>query len=233
MALLDQLNSTTAPQALGAGATFQGAWRDLTDYEELTVLITGDSGAPGTLYIELSIDKSTVDKTREIPVADIATFDPAFGDVNSNFARVRYVNGATPLTIFQCQTMLHEKKTIGPAGTEDKPSVITVGTNYRVDSFAGVGVSPPVDVSDKPVRSFSIQVAGVGGTPTAWSVELQTSLDGVNYSEIMTHDNLTYVSGEVLHSGANLAPTLYFRAEVKTLTLAPATSLTVGIIGLQ
>jgi hypothetical protein len=181
----------------------------------------------------MSIDKGTVDKTRVIPVTDIATFDPAYGDVASNFFRIRYVNGTTPLTDFQVQTMLHEKKTIGPAGTEDKPSVVTVGPNHNVTNFVGVGVGPAVDVSDRPVRSYSIQVSGVGGSLTDWSVELQTSLDGINFSEIMTHDNISYLDGDVLHSGANIAPALYFRAEVKSLTLGAATSVNVGILGLQ
>lgn len=233
MALLDQLNSTTAPIALGVGEAFTGSYRDLTDHGEFTVLVTASLAVEGILFFDFSMDKIGVDKIRTIPVENISTFLAAYGDVNSRFVRIRYVNGATPLTDFKCQTMLHEKKTIGPAGTEDKPSVITVGTNFRIDPFTGVGVGPVIDVSDRPVRSFSLQVSEFGGAVTDWSVEIQTSLDGINFSEIMTHDDLSLVIGDVLHSGANLAPALFFRAEVKSLTLGAATGINVGIIGLQ
>lgn len=111
MSYFDQHNSTTGPQALAAGATFTGSWRDLDEFAEFTILLAGDSGAPGTLYIELSINRVDVIKTRTITVADISDFPAAFDDVSSHYMRVRYVNGATPLTVFQCQTLLHPKKT--------------------------------------------------------------------------------------------------------------------------
>ena len=160
MAFLDAFNSTVSPQTLGAGATYTGAWRDLTDYEEFTVFLTGDSGASGTLYIDLSVDKSTTDKTRTITVTDILTFPAAFDDVTSNFMRVRYTNGATPLAIFQCQTMLHEKKSIDQTNRNsiDTPFFITaklVPQDYDYIGYSYTGSN---------ITTITYKLGGSGGT---------------------------------------------------------------------
>lgn len=76
---------------------------------------------------------------------------------------------------------------------------------------------------------YAIQVKGVGGTPTTWSVTLEGSLDGVNFTTILTHANAD-TDGTVKWDGGG-KPCLYIRANVGTLTLAPASSINTLIVG--
>jgi len=114
---------------------------------------------------------------------------------------------------------------IAQAGTAPNISV-------NLPEITGTGPSDITDVSSEPMSSFTMQVIGVGGTPTLWAVTLEGSLDGVNFSEIMVHTTLLG-DGENLYSGTTLFPVNYFRINVTQLTLGPATSITVNILGTQ
>ena len=101
--------------------------------------------------------------------------------------------------------------------------------------YAGIvatGPSAVTDVSANPMSSFTLQVTGVGGVATLWSVTIEGSLDGTTFSEIITHTS-QLGDGENLYSGTTLFPVNYFRINVTALTLGPATSISANVLGTQ
>src|SRR3990172_7736814 len=114
---------------------------------------------------------------------------------------------------------------------------------YKVRTFASnsstdfelvttTGPSAVIDISDSPMVTWTIQVKGVAVPATAWSVALEGSVDGVNFSEILKHTTLIGDSIN-LFSGTTLFLAKYYRINVISLTLGAATSLTVNVIGKQ
>lgn len=87
------------------------------------------------------------------------------------------------------------------------------------------------DVSFQGMSKFALQVKGNGAVPTNWSVSLQTSLNGSDFSTVLVHDKANNGDGGVV-SLPVLSPTLYFRYVVDSLTLGGATSITVTAVGL-
>lgn len=102
----------------------------------------------------------------------------------------------------------------------------------RSDTFTGTGNGTAVDVTAKPCKSFGVQVKGTGAAPTSWTVVLEASLDGTNYTTILTHTNTSLSDGAVLWSGAAVSPALYFRSRCSALLLGSATNIAVTIIGM-
>lgn len=77
-----------------------------------------------------------------------------------------------------------------------------------------------------PFATYAISVKGTGAAPTSWTVLLEGSLDGVNWTTILTH-NAT--DGSILWDTAG-KPTVFVRANVTALTLGPATDITVVVV---
>lgn len=96
----------------------------------------------------------------------------------------------------------------------------------------GTGNSPSINAYGGPVSEFAIQVKGVGAAATAWNVVLEGSLNGVQYTTILTHTNASG-DGATLYSGAALSPSLFIRSRVVSLTLGTATAITVSILGMN
>lgn len=110
-------NSTVA--TLSGGATFTGSWVEILEFVHVSVLLKADvpSAASG-VKIEWSADGSTVHAD------DLFTHAGTHGDqwtfgITSRYARVRYINGASPQSSFVLQTILHR--------TPSKPS------SHRID----------------------------------------------------------------------------------------------------
>lgn len=104
---VDAANSSTA--ALTASATFTGSFVDISVYDGVSVLVDGTSGgtAPGTLKMQFSHDGSTVHRSIDISVGDVAQTPPRTLGTVAQFFRVIYVNGGTAQTTFDLQTMFH------------------------------------------------------------------------------------------------------------------------------
>lgn len=79
---------------------------------------------------------------------------------------------------------------------------------------------------------YTIQVKGVGAGATAWTVALEGSNDGVNWSSIISHGTAD-VDGTVKNSGATPIGTLWVRVNVSALTLGSATGITISVFGVQ
>lgn len=100
----------------------------------------------------------------------------------------------------------------------------------RSDTYTIAANGTAVDRSTSPLKNFSISVKGTGAVPTAWNVRLEISLDGVNFTTLITHteadlDGATKVSAN--------AATLYFRSRLASVTLGTATNIIVQIVGMN
>lgn len=114
------------------------------------------------------------------------------------------------------------------------PSLTTVSTpNFatRQDTFTTTGSGVTINKSAAPVSKFGLQVKGTGAAATLWSVNLEGSLDGVNFSTVLSHVTATG-DGSVMWIGSLEAPLLYFRSNVTALTLGSATNIVVTILGI-
>ena len=106
-------------------------------------------------------------------------------------------------------------------------------TSPQVDSFVAIGIGNVYERADKNIfKRYSIQVAGDAVAATAWSVDLEGSLNGVNFDTILTHTTGTG-DGKVMYSGAEVYPAKYIRSNLASLTLGSATKLKVYILGSQ
>lgn len=110
--VISTLNSTTA--ALSAGATFTGVGEDIRRYQEISLNLAGaPSVAPGTLYFEFSPDYGDCANATNWDVSVPIVLDGPNSLVPQPLRnvlpcfRVKYVNGATPLTALRLTSTLH------------------------------------------------------------------------------------------------------------------------------
>lgn len=99
-------------------------------------------------------------------------------------------------------------------------------------SFTANGDGTTADLRGRPLNNFGVQVTGTGAAATAWTVSLQGSIDGVNFTEILAHGTAD-TNGKVKWTGANLFPVMYVKPVLSGLTLAPATALVVHFVGMS
>lgn len=107
---------------------------------------------------------------------------------------------------------------------------INPGAGLLSETFDATGTSDPEDVSLSPKDFFTLQVSGVAASADAWTVHLQTSLDGVKYGTILTHSNTTDADGGTVSNPTPQAAR-YFRVNVAALTLGSASDITVTVVG--
>ena len=105
-------------------------------------------------------------------------------------------------------------------------------TGQTFPGIVGTGILAPVDISASPMVTWTLQVTGVPGTATTWTIALEGSVDGVAYSEILKHTTLTG-NGVPLFSGTTLFLANYYRINVIALSLGVATSVSVTVVGKQ
>jgi len=149
----------------------------------------------------------------------------ALGTANSTLADIDSNTDGLESALSDILTELQQK-------LEPGDEIVTAPSHEtRSDTFT-VPASGVAITLDKALKSYSIQVKGTGGEPTNWTVELQGSLDGVNYAKILEHKKSTG-DGEVLFSGAVLSPSLYFKSQCTSLTLGPASDIVVTILGME
>ena len=118
-------------------------------------------------------------------------------------------------------------------GTPGNPPVqVALSPTLTTEVYTGITPGIIQDVSAFPHKYFTLQVVGGGAAATAWTVKIEGSLDGVNFSEIAQHTEADG-NGAVLWAGANIAASAYFRTNVTALTLGAATDITVYALGIQ
>jgi hypothetical protein len=104
--VVSELNTVSG--TLAAAASFVGAFEDIRRYAETTVNLYGTPAiAPGILFFEYSPDGINVDISVPYSLSGPRSFVPLPLRTVLPFFRVRYVNGATPLTEFRLTTVFH------------------------------------------------------------------------------------------------------------------------------
>lgn len=108
---IDNGNTTTTP--LGIGATFTGAWVDVSQYQEISVIICADQdSATDGLVFEWSHNGSDVCDTDVFDVyANVGT--PYTPNPAARYYRITYTNGAVAQTYFLIESILRTKTTGG------------------------------------------------------------------------------------------------------------------------
>ena len=106
---------------------------------------------------------------------------------------------------------------------------VILPASFYTHVFATAVDGATQDITTSPKKSFSIQVIAVGGVITAWTVNVQVSLDGTTFTTILSHGT---ADGDSVtkFTGASMYPARYFKANVTTLTLDTATGATVNIL---
>jgi len=89
---------------------------------------------------------------------------------------------------------------------------------------SGDVVSAP---GDEVFSKFAVQVKGVGGAATAWTVVVEGSIDGVNFTTLATHNT---ASGDGVLVMVVDKPCTHWRVTLSGLTLAPASALNVNVV---
>lgn len=99
----------------------------------------------------------------------------------------------------------------------------------RQDTFVAAGNGTIISVATSPVKYYAIQVKQTG-VVTSWDVRLEGSLDGVNFTTILTHTKVIG-DGEVVYIGALTASNLYFRSRCNAIVLGGGANIVVTILG--
>ena len=106
------------------------------------------------------------------------------------------------------------------------------GQRSQAHTFIAAGNGTAVDASRHGCKSFGLQVKGTGATATSWTVVLEGSMDGTNYSTILTHTNTADSDGAAVWTGPNFAPVLHFRARCSAVVLGSATNIVATVVGM-
>jgi len=142
---------------------------------------------------------------------------------------------STLATVFE-QTQAYAKLGFIEQNTEDSLTQLELinsinGFSLRSDTFTATGNGTTVDCSLNPRSEFSLVVKALGAV-TSWTVILEGSLDGTNFTPILTSSGiLSAVDGLLITVGSNRYPVLYFRNRLSALTIGAGTSVTATILG--
>lgn len=201
-------NSTTTP--LGGGASFTGAFEDVADFSTITILVRSShaSAANGVVF-EFSIDGITVDDSEAYTAIpnDGKQYSVA---VVARFFRVRYVNGATPQTIFRLQSIFH--------------SVVVKSSSHRIaDTIVGeddaevvkatlTGLSPDTLYRNVPVDNLGVFNQSLVPAPVIQVANGQIFLSSsstapvfrTTYTEQTTNAQRSVVSSSPLDTSAGI-----------------------------
>ena len=79
-----------------------------------------------------------------------------------------------------------------------------------------------------PVTEWALQVSGTGAAPTAWTVNLEISLDGVTFQRVIQHTT-TDLNGAVKFATGFAA--LHAQIYVASLQLGTATDIVITALG--
>ena len=132
-------NSTAA--LLTGGATFTGAWEDVTNYTTVSSAVLGSLATDGTLYFDVSTDGGTTFASIPSVIGDATFAVPRILNVVEQYVRIRYVNGTTAQTgTFSIQTKYSNGQPISLLASMD--GLIKDETPTQVVRAVGTGKTP-------------------------------------------------------------------------------------------
>lgn len=91
-----------------------------------------------------------------------------------------------------------------------------IGPWNRTDTYTGAGSTAISFIY--PQKFYSLQVVAGTGTPTAWEVVLELSLDNVTFTEVLRHSNTVETLGQTKWND-NPRPALFGRTRVISVTI--------------
>lgn len=105
----------------------------------------------------------------------------------------------------------------------------------RSDTFTAAANGTAIDLgAGTAYKSFALQVVQTG-TVTSWTVVLEGSLDGTNFSTILTHTNAAPGSGGIVPLTTAAAftpfPVRYYRSRCSAIVLGAGTNVIATILG--
>jgi threonine dehydrogenase-like Zn-dependent dehydrogenase len=100
----------------------------------------------------------------------------------------------------------------------------------RTDTFTATGTGTPVTITAASMDTWALQVNATNGPATSFTVALEGSLDGIDYSTILS---TTSTEGVIWGATDFRRAVLYFRINVTALVLGGATNIVVTVVGKQ
>lgn len=192
--VVSTVNSSATP--LSAAGAFAGIGESITDYQEITINLAGAPFvAPGTIYFEFSPDNVNWDVSVPTILSGPNQLVPfALRNVLPYF-RIRYVNGATPLTEFRLTSVMHRtsSKHLTRFLSQD------IGSNEPVENVRSfsAGITPNGNFINLPAGSVvnsnsSMTLLLAAGTFTGTYID-QTGYGGIVVSVNASHDGTLFI----------------------------------------
>ncbi len=128
------------------------------------------------------------------------------------------------------EALIQLMRSVAVTGSEGARTVLDIyGT--RADTYTAAASGTTLDIATRPSKYFALQVKGTGASATSWTVILEGSLDGTNFTEIFTHTNTVNSDGFTAWSSAVATPCLYIRSRCSAVVLGGATNIVATILG--
>lgn len=100
------------------------------------------------------------------------------------------------------------------------------GTFYqKSDDFVAASSGASVSVDASTDGTYSLSVNETGGAATSWTVVLEGSLDGTNWTTLITHARTDGVGVMKWPADAIRRPVRYLRARCSAVVLGAATKI--------
>jgi len=118
--------------------------------------------------------------------------------------------------------------TVAFGRASNERNALPLVTQSKVFS-SGVASDVTVDVSNVPVRHYSLQASESVNVGT-WDVRLEGSLDNINFTQILQHVTTTNAPNSVVSSGTLSVPMPYLR--LRLASIAANSTVTARFIGM-
>lgn len=104
----------------------------------------------------------------------------------------------------------------------------------RSDTFTSAASGTIVNLTANPCKYFSLVVKGTGGAASIWIVILEGSLDGTNWTPLLTNSSAGGATDGTIMFTTTASPVMYVRSRCSSLTLGiSATNVVATILASQ
>lgn len=111
------------------------------------------------------------------------------------------------------------------------PAIVNDNWDTRADTYTAAGNGTTVTMTSDPKKYYSIQAKCTTAAATAWSIVLEGSLDGTNFTTIISHG--TADGDGSVKAFSTPFPVLYMRSRCVSVTLGSATNIITTILGMS